>query len=175
MRLEKDASLTGEGYLRSMLQRLLNLDQRLERAENILAISLYALLIATIAINVFARNLLHMGSPFLLEAAPTLVLWLALVGATWGLKRGRHITIGVLLRLLPPSWRKAATAATSLAALLVAAALCYAAVLFLHNELILFGAMGWRSVCLPLFFLMVALRSALRLWTLWQPLPTEAP
>ncbi|MBI5549943.1 MAG: TRAP transporter small permease subunit [Desulfobacterales bacterium] len=157
-----------------MLQRLLDLDQWLEKVETLLAIALYALLIAAVAVNVVARNLLHLGSPFLLEVAPALVLWLALVGATLGLKRGRHITIGALLRLLPPRGRNAAAAATSLAGLLVAAALCYASVLFLQNELILFGALGLRSACLPLFFLMVFLRSALRFWTRWRSLPDAA-
>ncbi len=157
-----------------MLKRLLKLDRWLEKAERALAITLYGLLIAAVAVNVFARNLLHMGSPFLLQAAPTLVLWLALVGATLGLKHGRHITIGALMRFLSPQWRKAAVIMTSLAALLVAAALCYAAVLFLQNELILFGALGWRSVCLPLFFLMVFFRSALRCWTQWPPISPDA-
>lgn len=158
-----------------MLQRLTDLDGRLEKAERILAISLYTLLIAAVAINVIARNLLRMGSSFLLDATPTLVVWLALVGATLGIKHGRHIRIGVLLRLLPLSWRKPATALTSLLAMLVAAVLCYAAVLFLRNELILFGALGWRSICLPLFFLMVAFRCALRFWMQWQPLSPDSP
>lgn len=158
-----------------MLQRLLKLDHWLGKAEYVLAISLYGLLIAAVAVNVLARNLLHMGSPFLLQAAPTLVLWLALVGATVGLKRGRHITIGALMRFLSPQWRKAADLMTSLAAVLVAAALGYASILFLQNELVLFGALGWRSVCLPLFFLMVFFRSALRFWTQWQPRSPDAP
>jgi TRAP-type C4-dicarboxylate transport system permease small subunit len=147
------------------LQRFGALDRRLEKVEKFLAIALYALLIAAVAVNVVARNLLHIGSPFLLEVAPALVLWLALVGATLGLKRGRHITIGALLRLLPPGGRAGAAAATSLAGMLVAAALGYASVLFLKNELILFGVLGLRSACLPLFFLMVFFRSALQFWT----------
>jgi TRAP-type C4-dicarboxylate transport system permease small subunit len=158
-----------------MLQRLLKLDRQLEKVESLLAIALYALLIGAVAVNVLARNLLHIGSPFLLAVAPTLVLWLALVGATLGLKRGRHITIGALLRFLPPQWHKAAAIATSLAAALIAGALCYAAILFLRDELILFGALGWRSLCLPLFFMMVFFRSALRFWTQWQPLSPDVP
>ena len=157
-----------------MLQRLLKLDRGLEKVENVLAITLYGLLIAAVAVNVCARDFLHLGSPFLLQAAPTLVLWLALVCATLGLKRGRHITIGALLRFLSPRGRKIALIWTSLAAILVAAGMCYASILFLHNELILFGALGWRSVCLPLFFLMVFFRSALRFGMQWQPLSPDA-
>jgi len=142
---------------------MLILDDRLEKTERALAIFLYVLLIAAITVNVFARNVLRTGSSFLLESAPAVVLWLALVGATLGLKHRRHITLGVLLRALPPSWRITVDRLASLLAMLLAGALCYAGVFFVCNEIDLFGAWGWRAVCLPLFFLIVFFRSALRL------------
>lgn len=147
----------------SISQLIVRLDDRLEQAERFLAIFLYVLLIAAIAVNVFARDVLHTGSVFLLQSAPFLVLWLALVGATLGFKRRRHITIGLLLHGLPPRWRRAADRLTGLLAMLLSGALCGAAVVFVKNEIDLFGAWGWRSVCFPIFFLIVFFRSALRL------------
>lgn len=144
-----------------MLRKMATLDDRLEQAERVTAISLYVMLIAAIAINVFARNVLRISSVALLEAAPPLVLWLALAGATLGLKHRRHITIGLLMRVLPAPFRKAAARLTGLLAMLMSAALCYAAVLFVVNEIDLFGAWGWHSVCFPIFFLLVFFRAAL--------------
>jgi len=137
-------------------------DDWLERAERCLAIVLLSLLIALICANIAARNLLHMVSHNLLELAPRVVLWLSLVGATLALKYRRHIKIELLLRFLPPAWRRLAVALTSLFALLVTAVLGYSAFIFMLNEATLFGAWGWSAVCFPLFFLLAAFRFGLR-------------
>ena len=144
-------------------------DERLERGERLVASSLYLLLIAAIAANILARNLFHLASPVFLESAPVFVLWLALVGATLGLRYQRHIKIGLLMHLLPAGWHRAISALTSMCAILITAVLFYSAIGFVHNEITLFGVWGWRSVCFPLFFLIVFFRSVLRFWRQWQP------
>lgn len=139
------------------------IDKWLERLERTLAASLYLLLISLIAINITARNLWHMASHRLLELAPAVVLWLALVGATLALKHQRHIKIELALRLLPEPGRKMARVATTLFAMGVCAVLTYAAVAFLVNEIVLFGRWGWLAICFPLFFAVAFLRFGLSL------------
>lgn len=128
------------------------IDDWLDRVAQVLAASLYLLLVSFIAINIIARNLWHMASHRLLELAPAVVLWLALVGAILALKRQRHIKIELALRFFPSSFQKTAQAITALFSMGVCGVLAYAAIPFLLNEVMLFGAWGWLGICLPLFF-----------------------
>ncbi len=153
--------------------RIQQLDDGLEKAERGLAIVLFSLLIVLICSNIIARNLFQMASHRLIELAPTIVLWLALVGATLALKQGRHIKIELLLRFLPPHWRHLAAALTSLFAMAVTGILFYAALVFVWNEVILFGPWGWLSICFPLFFLVSFFRFGVRLLEQFQSLKQD--
>lgn len=146
-----------------MLKWIHHLDDRLLWLERGLAVALFTLLIGIICLNIVARNFLQMTSHRLIELAPAMVLWLALVGATLALKHQRHIRIELLLRFLPPVWRRLAIVATSLFAMTVSGVLAYAAFVFVHNEIILFGAWGWLAICFPLFFLTAFFRFGVRL------------
>jgi TRAP-type C4-dicarboxylate transport system permease small subunit len=134
------------------------LDSGLEKIERFFAVMLYLLLIGMISVTIIARNLFHFSSHRLLELAPTVVLWLALVGATLALKHHRHIKIELLLRLLPKKARLAAMLLTNLFAIIVTALLAWVAVPFVINETALFGRWGWVAVCFPLFFAIACLR-----------------
>jgi TRAP-type C4-dicarboxylate transport system permease small subunit len=134
------------------------LDTGLEKIERFLAVMLYLLLIGMISVTIIARNLFHFSSHRLLELAPTVVLWLALVGATLALKYHRHIKIELLLRLLPKKARLVAMALTNLFAMIVTALLAWVAVPFVFNEVALFGRWGWVAVCFPVFFAIAFLR-----------------
>lgn len=141
------------------------LDNGLEKIERFLAVALYLLLIGMISFTIIARNLFHFSPHRLLELAPTVVLWLALVGATLALKHHRHIKIELLLRLLPPYVRRGAMLLTNLFAMTICALLAWAAVPFVLNEAALFGPWGWVAVCFPVFFVTAFLRFSLELLT----------
>ncbi len=145
------------------IDRIVKIDNALERVERLLAVSLFTLLIGLICINVFTRNILHLASHRLFESAPTVVLWLALVGAALALKQQRHIKIELLLRFLPPAGRRMAAGLTSLFAMGVCAVLAHAGILFVQNEITLFGARGWSAGCYALFFTLALFRFSLRL------------
>jgi TRAP-type C4-dicarboxylate transport system permease small subunit len=134
------------------------IDNGLEKIERLLAAMLYLLLIGIISVTVIARNLFHFSLHRLLELAPTVVLWLALVGATLALKHHRHIKIELLLRLLPKRTRLAAMVLTNLFAMTVTALLAWVAVPFVLNEAALFGRWGWVAVCFPVFFTIAFIR-----------------
>jgi TRAP-type C4-dicarboxylate transport system permease small subunit len=150
-----------------MFNLIEKIDRGLEKLERGLAVGLFALLISMICINVFARNVLHMASHRLLELSPSVVLWLALVGATLALKHDRHIKIELLLRFFSPHGQRLAMVVTSLFAMGVCAVLAYASVIFVYNEIMLFGPKGWAAVCFPLFFSTACFRFALRLLSPW--------
>lgn len=144
------------------------LDSGLEKIERFFAVMLYLLLIGMISVTIIARNLFHFSSHRLLELAPTVVLWLALVGASLALKHHRHIKIELLLRLLPKRTRFAAIVLTNLFAMIVTALLAWVAVPFVLNEAALFGSWGWVAVCFPVFFGIAFLRFFLDLLGLRQ-------
>lgn len=146
-----------------MLERIARIDDGLEKLERGVAVVLYLLLIGMICINILGRNIFHWTSHSLLELSPTVVLWLALVGATMGLKHRRHIKIELLLRVLPPLAQRMATVMTRLFAMGICALLSWASVTFVYNEVILMGASGWLAICFPLFFSLAFFRFSLDL------------
>jgi TRAP-type C4-dicarboxylate transport system permease small subunit len=136
----------------------------LARLEQGLTVILFTALILTICFNIVARNVFRVSSHRLMELAPVLVLWVALLGAALAVRYNRHIKIELLLRFLPKSWSKVSLLLTSLFGMLVSAALGYTAFVFVLQEIELFGAWGGLSVCFPLFFLSVFFRLAIRLF-----------
>ena len=144
------------------------LDNGLEKIERFLAVMLYLLLIGMISVTIIARNLFHFSPHRLIELSPTVVLWLALVGATLALKNHRHIKIELLLRLLPKRTRLAAMVLTNLFAVIVTALLAWVAAPFVLNEAALFGRWGWVAICFPVFFAIAFLRFLLELLGLMQ-------
>lgn len=151
------------------------IDDGLEKLERGLAIGLFSLLIGLICVNIFTRNILHWTSHRLIEFSPTVVLWLALVGATLALKHHRHIKIELLLRLFPRGGRRLAVGATSLFAMGICAVLAFAAVPFVRNEIVLFGPKGWPAICFPLFFATAFFRFSIRFLGLWDAAERDAP
>ncbi len=149
------------------------IDAGLEKTERGIALGLFSLLIVFICINILTRNVFHWTSHVLLELSPTVVLWLALVGATLGLKYQRHIKIELLLRFLPPAAQRIATSLTRLFAMGLCALMAWASITFVYNEIILLGAKGWLAVCFPLFFSIAFFRFSLDLLRQWGTAESE--
>lgn len=145
------------------MQILTSIDRWLEKVERLIIVALFTLLTAFIAIAIFARNVLHTAAHGLLELSPVAVLWLALAGAGLALKYRRHIKIDLLQRYLPPRWQRLTISITSLFGMLVMAVLAYASIDFIINEINLFGARGWLSLCFPVFCLTACFRFFLQL------------
>ena len=146
-----------------MQKLILQFDTWLECAERWLAVSLYLLLMGMIGLTIVGRHVWHIASHRLLELAPTVVLWLALVGATLALKRRRHIKIELMVRFLPPHGRRIVEIVTTLFAMGICSVLTYASIPFLLNETVLFGVWGWLAICFPAFFLVAFIRFGLHL------------
>ena len=131
---------------------LRKIDSGLAVVEKIIAVVLFFALVASIGVNIVARNMFHTSFQFLLEIGPALVLWLALIGSTLALRENRHINIELLLRFCPPRLTVLAGRLCALFGMGVMALLGYAALEFVTNEVAIFGARGWLAVVFPAFF-----------------------
>jgi TRAP-type C4-dicarboxylate transport system permease small subunit len=85
-------------------RRLLQVVGHLERA---LGVALIALIVVTITTQVFTRYALNRPIIWVEELAMYSFIWAALIGASVGLKHGRHIRIETFVGHLPPSSQRA--------------------------------------------------------------------
>ena len=131
---------------------LKKIDTGLAAAENIITVALFFALVASIAINIVARNIFQASFQYLLEIGPALVLWLALIGSTLALRENRHIKIELLLRFCPPRLKAIAGRLCGVFGMAIMALLGYGSLEFVTNEVAIFGARGWLAVVFPLFF-----------------------
>ncbi len=131
---------------------LKKIDPWLAAAEKTLAVTLFFALVASIAINIIARNVFHTSFQHLLEIGPALVLWLALIGSTLALRENRHIKIELLLRFCPPRLKAIAGRLCGVFGMVIMALLGYGSLEFVTNEVAIFGTRGWLAVVFPVFF-----------------------
>lgn len=144
---------------------LRKIDDALSVLERALVIVLFTALVAVIVINVLSRNVFHRSFETLLAYAPSMVLWLALMGTTIGLRSNRHIRLELLLRFASPGKRRLAERASALFGMAVMGVLAVASLSFVKNEMAIFGASGWAAVVFPIFFFLALFRFFINLIT----------
>lgn len=88
----------------ALYKRLLD---RIGTVEEALGIGLILLVVTAITVQVFTRYALGMPIAWVEESATYAFIWLTFVGASLGLKRGRHIFIATFGSFLPPRGRAA--------------------------------------------------------------------
>lgn len=99
-----------------MLTRYRALLDRIGAVEQGLGIALILLMVVAISVQVFTRYALGRPIAWVEESATYAFIWMAFVGASVGLKQGRHILIATFGSRLPP---RAAAALRLLAWILV--------------------------------------------------------
>ncbi len=137
---------------------LRKIDTGLAAAEKIIVVALFFALVASIAINIVARNIFQASFQYLLEIGPSLVLWLALIGSTLALRENRHIRIELVLRYCPPRLTALAGRLCGVFGMMIMALLGYGSLEFVTNEVAIFGAKGWLAVIFPIFFIIAFFR-----------------
>jgi TRAP-type C4-dicarboxylate transport system permease small subunit len=75
---------------------------RVGAVEEALGVSLVLLIVVAIAVQVFTRYALGRPLAWVEESATYAFIWATFVGASVGLKRGRHILISTFVNRLPP-------------------------------------------------------------------------
>jgi len=134
------------------------IDNFLAVIEKSLIVSLFLILALVIFINIIFRNLFQISFHTILEMAPTMVVWLALLGATLGLKHHRHIKLELVLRHCSKRVRLLAGIASNIFGTLIMGILFFASLEFVKNEVAIFGARGWFSIIFPVFFALACFR-----------------
>jgi TRAP-type C4-dicarboxylate transport system permease small subunit len=152
---------------------LKKIDRLLSKVEKGLVVALFATLVLALAFNIVSRNLFDRSFQKVLELAPALVVWLALLGSTLALKENRHIRLEILLRFCPATFQKGARVAVNLFGMAVMGLLLYASADFVRNEVEIFGPWGWLSVIFPIFFAVALFRFFTQLFFLPARGPTE--
>jgi TRAP-type C4-dicarboxylate transport system permease small subunit len=135
-----------------MVALIKRVDDTLAQIEKGAIVFGFGLLVASILLNILSRNLFHWPSHAVVEAGPRLVLWLALLGASLGLKHHRHIRLELVLRHCSDRMRRRADVIVNLFGAAVMAILMITAVFFVKNEITMFGRQGWLTIIFPFFF-----------------------
>ena len=91
-----------------------------------------ALLAIGVAAEVFARNLGLTGFYWMLEAVEYGLLTLTMVGAAYILSIGRHVTVDLVLGILPPGVRRYFRIGVNAAIVVVAAVILYYGLVTTH-------------------------------------------
>jgi TRAP-type C4-dicarboxylate transport system permease small subunit len=134
------------------------LDDALALVEIAVVLVSFTLLVLLIIIDILSRNIFHFAAHGYFEAGPHLVLWLALMGASLGLKRQRHIRLELVLRHCSRPIRKGAAVIVGIFGAAVMTILFVASVQFVGNEIEMFGSTGRWSLIFPVFFGLAAFR-----------------
>lgn len=138
------------------------------RLETALLVVLLGGLILLASGQIVLRNVFSIGLTWGDGLIRLGVLWLALLGAVAASADGRHITIGALLRWLPPTVRRVAGIVADAFAALVAAAFAWFSYVFVRDsaafgDTLLDGLPAWPfQAIMPVAFGLIALRYALR-------------
>ena len=138
-------------------------------AENVLLISMLALMVLLAAAQILARNFFGISILYADQLLRLLVLWVALLGAVAASREGKHIRVDAIARWLPGRIKAGVAVLTDLFTIVVCAVVSWQAVRFLlsahESGEMAFGALPvWASgIILPLAFSLIALRYAMRL------------
>lgn len=141
-----------------MINFIKRLDDALARIEKWMIMLCFSLLVFFIVFNILSRNMFHLPSHRIFEAGPHLVLWIALLGASLALKQQRHIRLEVVLRYCSDRLRQLAAVAVGLFGALVMGVLLFTSMVFVRNEIAMFGSWGRLSFIFPIFFSMALFR-----------------
>ena len=143
-------------------------DEIIDRVEQILLVILLSSMILIAFSQIVLRNLFSSGLTWGDSLVRNLVLWVGFIGATLATREGKHISIDVVSRWLPPPGKNFVTLITHLFSFLVCCLLTYAALKFIKNEtqmgnVTFLGIPAWiPEIILPVIFGLMALRFGLR-------------
>jgi TRAP-type C4-dicarboxylate transport system permease small subunit len=136
----------------------------LQRFEDGFLIGLLALMIGIAVLQIILRNFFGLGIPWGDQLTRILVLWVGLFGAMVAARQKNHISIDLLTRYLPPTFRKWSTCVISLFTSIICAVVAYYGFSFVRYEFeggnIAFAFLpSWISASIiPIAFSSIALR-----------------
>lgn len=143
---------------------LKHIDNWLEKIEKLALVSLFLALIAAMVINIIQRNVFGQSSQLTQELMPIGVLWISLIGASLALKHGKHISMELVLRFVPPDLKRPLLRLSGVFGAVVMAIGFYLALDFMKGELKIFGTRGYLSIIIPVFFALAFFRYVIQIF-----------
>ena len=143
------------------------MDEIIDRTEQRLLVILLSLMILIAFSQIVLRNLFDTGLAWGDPLVRNLVLWVSFIGAALATKEGKHISIDVVSRWMPPRGKILLQAITDLFSAFICALLTFAALKFIKNEaqmggVTFLGIPLWiPEIILPITFGLMALRFSL--------------
>ena len=150
-----------------MTDRWGRVDEIIHRVEQALVTILLSLMIAIAFLQIVLRNIFATGITWADPLVRNLVLWVGFVGAAIATREGRHISIDVVPRWMPPQGKAVIGVVIPLFSACICGLLTFAAVKFVKNEALMggvtfLGIPAWvPQIILPLTFALMALRFGL--------------
>jgi len=77
-----------------------------EQSVNGVAVALFIAMVTVTTLGVFFRYVLNNALPWAEEADRYLFIWLSFLGASITMRHKAHIAVDLLLRYVPPTWRR---------------------------------------------------------------------
>lgn len=143
------------------IERLLRL---LNRIEDGILVAMLLVMILMAALQIFIRNLLGASIPWGDVAVRIMVLWIGLLGAMIASRKGEHIRIDLLARLMPGRFQSSADAGVQFITALLCALAAFHAFRFVRSEAA-FGGTAFAGVpawlcqtIIPTAFSVIAVR-----------------
>ena len=118
----------------SILKIIRKFDAVIAWCENVSLVSLLSFMCVVAFLQVVLRNLFNWGFPWADEILRHQVVWLALLGASLGIREERSIRIDILNRFLPPRINKYNETVLNLVGAVVCIFLIHASIEFLKME-----------------------------------------
>jgi TRAP-type C4-dicarboxylate transport system permease small subunit len=142
---------------------LLKLDGYIEKIENVVIVACFILLILLTGGGFIARKLFSYTSMDLLSLQPALLLWLSLIGGSVAIKRGKHIRLEILLRVLPEHFKAWAYRIGGVFGMIVMLILLFLCRDFVASSIALSGWSGYLTMIMPIFFVVASFRFFLQI------------
>ena len=150
------------------MDRWEQIDSGIDRVEGILLVLLLGLMIGVAFLQIVLRNLFATGLSWADPLVRNLVVWVGFIGAALATREGKHITIDLILRGLPPRAKGAIERITHLFSSVICGLLTFAAIKFIRNEALMGSRTFWEiptwvpGLILPATFALMTFRFGLR-------------
>lgn len=120
------------------------------------AATMVALALAAVSVDVVMRYFFNAPIAWVMQASEYVMLFVPMLAAAYVLKREEHVSVDIVVGALPPAARRWLTVATSVAAAIVAAVVCYGGWLVTSEQFRL-GTPTLDAVKIPAFLVTAAI------------------
>ncbi len=146
----------------------------LDEIENIIMVSGISVAVILVLIQVVLRYAFNLSISWIEEAVRYIIVWMSFTGASIGLRNKAHITVDLLLTVLPEKPARIVAIIGALSGSVFSIVLIWYGLALVQHVLAMgqlssamLVPMGWVYVILPLSGLLMFIRFVQMIWALW--------